>query len=108
MLEVIGNGHGEPGLHNWPQIWIESPENANVHNEIDRIQKEEFAKTELEKVEGAAHHSKPETEFAMPFIYQLWYVFWRVWQQYWRTPDYVWHKLLLGTISALLVSPYRF
>jgi ATP-binding cassette subfamily G (WHITE) protein 2 (PDR) len=104
MLEVIGNGHGEPGLQDWPRIWIESRENANVHKEIDRIQREELAKTNPERLKDVTYHPKHETEFAMPFVDQLWYVFWRVWQQYWRTPDYVWNKLLLGTISALLVS----
>ncbi|OCK76589.1 ATP-binding cassette transporter [Lepidopterella palustris CBS 459.81] len=104
MLETIGNENSMVAPQDWAQIWIDSPENAHVHQEIERIHREKLGEFRNEKTEKTEHHPKHESEFAMPFTYQLWHVSMRVFQQYWRTPDYVWNKFGLGTFSALFLG----
>ncbi|OCK76220.1 hypothetical protein K432DRAFT_437160 [Lepidopterella palustris CBS 459.81] len=104
MLEATSTGTNELESHDWSQVWLNSPECANVQVEIDRIHREKLSEKSIEKAENTSHHPKHETEFATPFSNQLWHVSVRVFQQYWRTPDYIWHKLGLGTFAALFIG----
>lgn len=100
MLEIIGAGASGKASKDWSAVWNESPESSNVQKEIDRIYQE---RASASNGSGDTHHGKP-AEYAMPFMYQLWYVTHRVFQQYWREPAYVWAKILLATLSSLFIG----
>ncbi|KAE8309870.1 ABC-2 type transporter-domain-containing protein [Aspergillus transmontanensis] len=100
MLEIIGAGASGKASKDWSAVWNESSESSNVQKEIDRIYQE---RASASNGSGDTHHGKP-AEYAMPFMYQLWYVTHRVFQQYWREPAYVWAKLLLATLSSLFIG----
>lgn len=104
ILEVVGKGNSTTGQLDWPFIWNESPENAEVHKRIELICMEKPNQTTSEALDESTNHPTHEPEFALPFVDQLWWVTVRVFQQYWRSPDYIWAKMLLGTVSALSVS----
>ena len=92
MLQVLNAQN-----HDWHQAWLQSTERESVHEELQSLQ----AKVAVVKV------SSPEasSEFAMPLMQQIQQTTIRVFQQYWRTPEYIWAKLLLGTLAALSVKP---
>lgn len=101
MLEVIGAAPGSRSEIDWPKVWRESPENAEVLAELDRMEKE----LPHEIVQGPMSSlPSSKNDFAVSFSTQLYYVFIRVWQQYWRTPSYIYAKLILCILSALFVG----
>ncbi|KAJ6260894.1 ABC multidrug transporter C [Drechslerella dactyloides] len=101
MLEVIGAAPGSHSEIDWPRVWRESPENAEVLDELDRMEKE----LPHQIVEGPMSNlPSSKNDFAVPFSTQIYYVFIRVWQQYWRTPSYIYAKLILCVLSALFVG----
>ncbi|KAK6537823.1 hypothetical protein TWF694_010726 [Orbilia ellipsospora] len=101
MLEVIGAAPGSHSDIEWSKVWRESPENAEVLQELDRMEKE----LPHEIVQGPMSNlPSSKNDFAVPFRTQLYYVFIRVWQQYWRTPSYIYAKLILCILSSLFVG----
>ncbi|KAF3941690.1 hypothetical protein ABW19_dt0210327 [Dactylella cylindrospora] len=101
MLEVIGAAPGSHSDIDWPRVWRESPENAEVLKELDRMEKElpqEIVESPMSNLPSS------KNDFAVPFSTQLYYVFIRVWQQYWRTPSYIYAKLILCILSSLFVG----
>lgn len=108
MLEIIGAGASGKSTQDWPAIWRESEEAKDIHTELGRIHEERAAATSQQNgdsgTDNDASASAASSEFAMPFISQLWYVTVRVFQQYWRDPQYVFAKLILGLASALFIG----
>lgn len=97
MLEIVGAGANK-ATKDWHEVWRQSDNAKGIQTELDRIHREKANK--VEDGDSKEAHS----EFAMPFMTQLWYVTMRVFQQYWRTPSYIWAKLLLGTMSVLFIG----
>ncbi|MCJ1478445.1 hypothetical protein MMC13_007125 [Lambiella insularis] len=101
MLEVIGAAPGSSTDIDWHQVWRNSPEIAQVHQEL------EMMKEERPKVAAPAASPDDKTsyrEFAAPFGEQFREVLWRVFQQYWRTPSYIYSKASLCIGSGLFVG----
>ena len=99
MLEIVGAGATGKSTQDWHDVWKTSQECENVQTELEQMHAEKLKEQSTGDDNAAAH-----SEFAMPFRIQLYHVTVRVFQQYWRTPSYVVGKLLLGIMSALLVS----
>ena len=94
ILEIAGAGVNGKAEQDWPTVWKQSPEAAEV------IQT-------LERKSPALHDSIPAPDpdtkgnsFAMPFWDQFTAVLQRTFQQYWRSPEYIYGKLALGVLSA--------
>jgi ABC-type multidrug transport system ATPase subunit len=96
MLNIVGAGPSGKPTQDWSTVWNNSHEARNVQREIDQIHAENAKEEDVPR-----EHA--DTEFAMPFSSQVWYVTRRVFQQYWRTPAYIYGKLLLGVVSALFM-----
>ncbi|TVY84470.1 ZEB2-regulated ABC transporter [Lachnellula suecica] len=97
MLTMVGAGPSGRSNKDWHEVWKISDEAKDVQKELSRI-KDEMGKEKAD--DSAESHS----EFAMPFMSQLYEVTVRVFQQYWRTPGYIYSKLLLGVASALFIG----
>jgi ABC-type multidrug transport system ATPase subunit len=97
MLEIVNNGTTPDG-EDWHEVWNKSPQYKVVMEEIERIHTDRGSHTDMD--DEAGKHS----EFAMPFISQLWYVTRRIFQQYWRMPSYVLAKFFLGTAAGLFIG----
>ncbi|CAH0055006.1 unnamed protein product [Clonostachys solani] len=97
MLEIVNNGTTPDG-EDWHEVWNKSPQYKVVMEEIERIHTERGSHADMDDEAGA--HS----EFAMPFISQLWFVTRRIFQQYWRMPSYVLAKFFLGTAAGLFIG----
>jgi ABC-type multidrug transport system ATPase subunit len=96
MLDIVGAGPSGKSSQDWPAIWNDSQEAADVQAELDRIQAEKSKEPESEQNSSSG-------EFAMPLMVQIYHVTLRIFQQYWRTPSYIWGKFLLGVMSALFM-----
>jgi ATP-binding cassette subfamily G (WHITE) protein 2 (PDR) len=101
MLEIIGAGASGKAAQDWPSVWRDSSEAGGIQTEIERIHQE---RSSAAGDAGGTDVSRQQSEFAMPFTHQLWYVTRRVFQQYWREPQYVYAKLILGIASALFIG----
>lgn len=101
MLEIIGAGASGAATQDWPSIWRSSPEAEGVQRDIAHIHEE---RRNASSADGPDTDKESQSEFSMPFIYQLWYVTRRVFQQYWREPQYVYAKLMLGVAAALFIG----
>jgi ATP-binding cassette subfamily G (WHITE) protein 2 (PDR) len=98
MLEAIGAAPGAHTSIDWPAVWRESAEYANVQDELARLRGLASHPTTVLDT-GEAHQ-----EFAAPFATQLRAVALRCAQQYWRTPSYIWSKAVLTVGSSLLIG----
>lgn len=96
ILELAGAGVSNVSSQDWPALWKNSEEAKEVSTELDRLH--EDLKNRPREQPGETDDSN--TEFAMPFWYQLTAVMIRVFQQYWRTPSYIYGKFILGVASA--------
>jgi ATP-binding cassette subfamily G (WHITE) protein 2 (PDR) len=97
MLEVIG---AAPGVHSdkdWSVVWNNSPEKVAVKAELAEMSERLSQLPRQPSVAGT-------TEFAVPFMQQLTVCTHRVFQQYWRTPSYIYAKVLLCTLTPLLIG----
>ncbi|KAJ5118857.1 CDR ABC transporter [Penicillium atrosanguineum] len=97
MLDVVNKGTNSKG-EDWFDVWKQSNESTAVQTEIDRIHKER---------QGAPvddDTAASQSEFAMPFWFQLWQVTYRVFQQYWRMPSYIMSKWALGVAAGLFIG----
>lgn len=101
MLEAIGAAPGSETDVDWFQAWRDSPECAEVHKELQRLQD---AGDNTDAASSPVHDKNSYREFAAPFAQQLREVLWRVFQQYWRTPSYIYSKATLCTMVALFIG----
>ncbi|KAK9489410.1 ABC-2 type transporter-domain-containing protein [Lipomyces doorenjongii] len=97
MLEIVGAGAAGKSTQDWPTVWAESQESINIQIEIDRIHAQKSKEPQSEDAFSSS-------EFAMPLASQIYHTTVRVFQQYWRTPNYVWGKIMLCTMSALFIG----
>lgn len=82
MLEVIGAGNPEYKGQDWGEVWTNSPENRQLSDEIDNINR-----TRRRKRSGLK--GKNDSEFATTLWMQVKTVTRRSFVSYWRTPQYV-------------------
>lgn len=101
MLEVIGAAPGTTTDIDWHQVWRDSNEYQEVHQELDRLENERPNEAPPKATEDDKQSYR---EFAAPFWTQMWEVTHRVFQQYWRTPSYIYSKLALCLFSALFIG----
>ncbi|KAH6666409.1 putative ABC transporter [Halenospora varia] len=106
MLEIIGAAPGSHTEIDWPAVWRNSPEKAEVHKELARLKEERPHETALQRTVSAQKKEDKASyrEFAAPFVVQMWEVTVRVFQQYWRTPSYIYSKFLLCFSSAIFIG----
>jgi ATP-binding cassette subfamily G (WHITE) protein 2 (SNQ2) len=98
MLEAIGAGvKRRVGNRDWAELWVESPEFAQVKDDIAAIKKESLSHTE--EVDADA-----EREFATSFATQLKVVGRRTMTAFYRNPDYGLTRLFCHAAVALLTS----
>ncbi len=76
IMETIGCTPGAHSEIDWPQVWLESPEHAEVHCELDLMEG-----TGQRQVLNPRQSKKDYQEFAAPFSVQLWECFKRINQQ---------------------------
>jgi len=100
ILEVIGAAPGSHSDIDWPEVWRNSHEIAEVHAELEelKIKRAQTVPPSATKEDKASFR-----EFAASFPTQLIEVHKRVAKQYWRTPSYVYSKLGLcaATVSYI-------
>ena len=101
MMATIGCAPGAYSEIDWPAVWRESPERAEVQNELEHM------KVNLRQKSVPDHDAANKAEyqeFAAPFRVQCWEVFKRVNAQYWRTPSYIYSKIALTVLTALFIG----
>ena len=94
IMDIIGCTPGSHTDINWPEVWRQSPEYLQVHQELDAMAAERKVEDHPNEA-GEAH-----LEFAAPFSVQLWECFIRVNRQYWRTPSYIYSKIALCVLTV--------
>jgi ATP-binding cassette subfamily G (WHITE) protein 2 (PDR) len=90
MLAAIGAAPGANTTIDWPTVWKESKEYAQVHAELAKLRELSKQPSALEDSTDATHQ-----KFAASLATQFKTVGIRVAQQYWRTPSYIYSKALL-------------
>lgn len=97
MLEAIGAGVSPRiGDRDWKDVWLDSPECAQVREEIAIMKK-----VALEK---PYESNKKLAMYATPFLFQLKTVVARNNIALWRSPDYVFTRLFVHLFIALFPS----
>jgi ABC-type multidrug transport system ATPase subunit len=96
ILEMVA-GDACPEV-DWADAWNKSPEYEEVQAEVHRLHNGHKPSVHEQSLDN------DDAEFAMPLSSQLFYVLQRVFQQYWRQPEYVFSKLVLGTVSGLFIG----
>ncbi|KAI5478639.1 ABC transporter [Pseudohyphozyma bogoriensis] len=98
MLEAIGAGSRRRiGDKDWADIWLDSPEHAEVKAEIVRLKEEGLARPESTDPEM-------KREYATSFQTQLNLVARRTMLAFYRNPDYTFTRLFIHAAVALCVS----
>ncbi|OBT90673.1 hypothetical protein VE02_00571 [Pseudogymnoascus sp. 03VT05] len=99
MLEAIGAAPGAHTAIDWPTVWNESKEYANVQTELARLRDLVSQPSATMDSSHGSHQA-----FAATFMTQLRAVTLRCAQQYWRTPSYIYSKALLTIGCSLLIG----
>jgi len=92
MLEVIGAAPGSHADRDWAEVWLDSPERAQVKKELADMKSELRQKPVPPPTAGYG-------EFATPIWYQFLICIRRMFQQYYRSPGYLYSK------TAMCVFP---
>lgn len=93
MLATIG---AAPGAHteiDWPAVWKQSSEYAQVQEELSSLRA-------LQHTKQAADDGSDYAEFAATFREQMLQATKRTFQQYYRMPSYIYSKALLCVVSV--------
>lgn len=98
MLEAIGAAPGAHTSIDWPSVWRESSEYANVQEELVRL------RGLANQPSAVADSSENHDAFAAPFSTQIQAVALRCAQQYWRTPSYIYSKAVLTVGCSFLIG----
>lgn len=93
MLEVIGAGNPEYSGQNWGDVWANSPESKQLHEDIENIVSSR-RNVQNEEV-------KDDREYAMPLWTQTLAVTKRSFVAYWRIPDYI---LVGGIVTPSIIQ----
>ncbi|RDL41763.1 Uncharacterized protein BP5553_01742 [Venustampulla echinocandica] len=95
MLDAIGAGQApRMGDRDWGDIWVESPELANIKDSISQMKAKRLAEV--------GSHAKNEREYAAPLLHQLKIVQKRTNLSFWRSPNYGFTRLFNHVIVALI------
>jgi ABC-type multidrug transport system ATPase subunit len=98
LMETIGYAPGSHSEIDWPSVWRNSPELAEVRRELESMETKIPGKFLPSK---AQQSSEPDFwEFATPFSAQLWECFNRVNMQLWRSPSYIYSKAALTILTV--------
>ncbi|PSN74488.1 hypothetical protein BS50DRAFT_17238 [Corynespora cassiicola Philippines] len=98
MLDAIGAGSTPRlGKRDWADVWADSPEFAQVKQEIVRMKETRMAEV------GSAEHVDQQ-EYATPLWHQIKLVNKRMNLSFWRTPNYGFTRLFNHVIIALLTG----
>ncbi|KAH8903496.1 hypothetical protein BR93DRAFT_189438 [Coniochaeta sp. PMI_546] len=98
MLDAIGAGSAPRiGNRDWADIWEDSPELANVKDEI--MQMKEARRAAGERVDP--HLQK---EYATPLSYQLQVVIKRTNLAFWRSPNYLFTRFFSHVVIGLITG----
>ncbi|KAL4814376.1 ABC-2 type transporter-domain-containing protein [Aspergillus spinulosporus] len=100
MIEVVNAEVNDRGT-DWFDVWKGSKECQAVKEEIERIHEE---KREIAVAIEETDDGSTQSEFAMPFWFQLYVVTVRVFQQYWRMPEYIISKGALAIVAGLFIG----
>ncbi|KAF2191943.1 hypothetical protein K469DRAFT_719004 [Zopfia rhizophila CBS 207.26] len=98
MLDAIGAGQTPRiGRRDWADVWLDSPESAQIKQEIVRIKETRIAEV------GSAD-PVVQKEYATPIWHQIKLVNKRQNLSFWRTPNYGFTRLFNHVIIALLTG----
>ncbi|KAB5583021.1 ABC-2 type transporter-domain-containing protein [Coniochaeta sp. 2T2.1] len=98
MLDAIGAGSAPRiGSRDWADIWEDSPELANVKDEIMQMK-------ESRKAAGEQVNPDLQKEYATPLSYQLKLVINRTNLAYWRSPNYLFTRLFSHLVIGLVTG----
>lgn len=100
MLEVIGAAPGSHADRDWAEVWTESPERAQVREDLAEMKAELSQKPIPEATTGYG-------EFATPIWYQFFVCIQRMFQQYYRSPGYLYSKTAMCVFPVSILSPAR-
>ncbi|KAJ2232407.1 ATP-binding cassette transporter snq2 [Coemansia sp. RSA 1722] len=95
ILDVVGS---KTSSIDWPQVWQQSPQRAQIMGEIDRINQ---IKQSGGKDQGTADDDKT---YARSYWFQTKLVTRRMFIMYWRNTEYNLTRLALQIICALIVG----
>ena len=99
MLEAIGAAPVVQTAIDWPAVWKESNEYADVQTELARLRDLASQPSATMDSSFGSHQA-----FAASFMTQLRAVNLRCAQQYWRTPSYIYSKAILTIGCSLLIG----
>ena len=100
MLDVIGAGATATTDKDWYQLYRESPQYAEMQEQLKRIAALKHNDQGISKEESA----RMNREYAQPFMVQLSRVTRRVFLAYWRDPTYLGAKLFLNIFGGLFIG----
>lgn len=96
MLDVIGAGATASTSVDWHDIWMKSPEAAELQKQLERMQSEGRARRTVVTTR--------RSEFATSWLHQAVILTKRNFQAYWRNPSYLTAKMILNIFGGLLVG----
>lgn len=98
MLDAIGAGSAPRiGPRDWADIWEDSPELANVKDQIMRMKEERIAA-------GERVDPQLQNEYATPLSYQLKVVIKRTNIAFWRSPNFLFTRLFSHLAVAIITG----
>lgn len=97
MLEVIGAAPGSHADRDWAEVWLESPERAEVKRELAEMKAELRQKPVPPPTAGYG-------EFATPIWYQFLICIRRMFQQYYRSPGYLYSKTAMCVFPPIFIG----
>ncbi|KAL5529897.1 SNQ2_4 [Sanghuangporus sanghuang] len=96
MLDVIGAGATATSTIDWYDVWEKSDEAAKFKIHLREIHEEGHKKPPV--------HATHQSEFATPWIVQLYELTKRANLSYWRNPTYVMSKQFLNIAAGLFIG----
>ncbi|KAJ5157869.1 ABC multidrug transporter A-2 [Penicillium canariense] len=97
MLEVIGAAPGSHADRDWADVWTNSPERAQVRQELAEMKAELSQKPVPEVIAGYG-------EFATPIWYQFMICIQRMFQQFYRSPGYLYSKTAMCVFPPIFIG----
>ncbi|KAL5527915.1 hypothetical protein ACEPAG_6716 [Sanghuangporus baumii] len=96
MLDVIGAGATATSTIDWHAAWDKSQEAVDFRVHLDEIHEEGRKRPPVQ----ATQHS----EFATPWVFQVWQLLVRANIAYWRNPTYILAKMFLNIAAGLFIG----
>ena len=99
ILEAIGAGATAQATRDWSEIWMDSAEQRNALDEIQRLKE---GKNNLKADDP--HNLTSNSGFAVSWWTQYRKVQWRLYSRYWRNPTYLMGKVMLNIVAGLFLG----